>query len=354
MKILHITNRLSEGGVESFLLTFLPCLKRLGHEVELLVLDKSAVSMRTMFETQGIKVHIGKYSNVYNLLNVFEVRRYLCLYDIVHVHLWPAQLYISLGKNISHSYAKFVTTEHNNFNKRRKFKFYRWVEQWMYNQYDVIAGVCEASRCNLLKWINHPRVVSIPNGIDRECFIKALPYHKEEFGLSSSSFMIVMTARFFAQKDHKTLIKAMALLDADIHLFFIGSGDAMADCQQLAIDLNIDGRVHFLGRRTDVKRILKTADLCVLSTHYEGLPISIIEYMAAGKTVIATNVDGVKEMLPVECLCETENPADMANKIKTFLLDSQRLESMAERNNIESSKYDISNMVNQYNNIYNE
>lgn len=78
MRILHITNRLSEGGVESFLLTFLPRLRSLGHQVELLVLDKSAVSMWSMFETQGIRVHIGKYSNIYNLLNVFEVRRYLC------------------------------------------------------------------------------------------------------------------------------------------------------------------------------------------------------------------------------------------------------------------------------------
>ena len=200
MRILHITNRLSEGGVESFLLTFLPRLRSLGHQVELLVLDKSAVSMWSMFETQGIRVHIGKYSNIYNLLNVFEVRRYLCFYDIIHVHLWPAQLYISLGKVLSHSHVKFITTEHNNFNKRRNFKAYRFIEQWMYNQFDIIVGVCETSRFNLLKWIRHSQVVAIPNAIQWEVFNKAKPFEKNELGLPHSSFMITMTARFFSKR----------------------------------------------------------------------------------------------------------------------------------------------------------
>lgn len=337
MKILHITNRLSEGGVESFLLTFLPRLKNLGHEVEVLVLDKSCVSMRQIFEEQGIKVHIGKYTNIYNPFNIFLLRHYLQSYDIIHVHLWPSQLYVSIGKGLSNSYAKFITTEHNNFNKRRKLKFYRWVEQWMYSRFDVIVGVCEASRCNLLKWIKHSRVIAISNGIDSKTFIKATPYKKEELGISITSFMIVMTARFFPQKDHNTLIKATALLPTNTHLFFIGSGDSMKDCQQLAIALNIADRIHFLGRRTDVNRILKTADLCVLSTYYEGLPISLIEYMAAGKAIVATNVDGVKEMLPVQCLSEIGNAEDMAKKIKSFQEDRQWLDTIAQRNRREAS-----------------
>lgn len=71
MKILHITNRLSEGGVESFLLNLLPQLKVNGHEVELLVLNKEAISMKTIFEDRGIKVYVGRYANLYNPLNIF-------------------------------------------------------------------------------------------------------------------------------------------------------------------------------------------------------------------------------------------------------------------------------------------
>ena len=64
MKILHITNSLSEGGVESFLLNLLPRLREKGYAVELLVLNRNSVSMKKVFEDNGIKVNIGKYRYV--------------------------------------------------------------------------------------------------------------------------------------------------------------------------------------------------------------------------------------------------------------------------------------------------
>ena len=64
MKILHITNSLSEGGVESFLLNLLPRLREKGYAVELLVLNRNSVSMKKVFEDNGIKVNIGKYNNL--------------------------------------------------------------------------------------------------------------------------------------------------------------------------------------------------------------------------------------------------------------------------------------------------
>ena len=88
MKILHITNSLSEGGVESFLLNLLPRLREKGYAVELLVLNRNSVSMKKVFEDNGIKVNIGKYNNLYNPFNVFVLRKYLTYYDIIHVHLW--------------------------------------------------------------------------------------------------------------------------------------------------------------------------------------------------------------------------------------------------------------------------
>lgn len=352
MKILHITNCLSEGGVESFLLSFLPLLKEKGHEVELLVLNKKSISLKTTFEKNGIKVYIGKYSNIYNPLNIFLLKRYFSHYDIIHTHLWPTQLFVSIAKKLCLTKAKFVTTEHNNFNKRRTYKWYRFIEQWMYKQFDVIIGVCEASRINLLKWIKHPRIISIPNGITGNKFEKAKPYSKEELGLPFDSFMIVMTARFFAQKDHQTLIKAMLYLPPIIHVVFVGSGEMMTECKKLAIELQVADRVHFLGNRLDVDRILKTANLCVLSTHYEGLPISIIEYMATGKAVVATKVDGVKDLLLDTCLVEPDDAQDMAFKIKDLYENKRFIQELEKWNLSESSKYNIENMVNQYEHIY--
>lgn len=354
MKILHITNSLSEGGVESFLLNLLPRLREKGYAVELLVLNRNSVSMKKVFEDNGIKVNIGKYNSLYNPFNVFVLRKYLTYYDIIHVHLWPAQLYISLGKVLSHSHAKFITTEHNNFNKRRNFKAYRFIEQWMYNQFDIIVGVCETSRFNLLKWIRHSQVVAIPNAIQWEVFNKAKPFEKNELGLPHSSFMITMTARFFSQKDQPTLIRALSLLPSDIHVVFVGSGESIFECKALATELGLSERIHFLGRRTDVNRILKTSDLCVLSTHYEGLPISVIEYMSAGKAVVATDVDGIRELISDDCLAKPNSFEDMALKIRRLYEDRQLLNRISEQNLLNSLQYNIEEMVNQYNYIYNK
>ncbi|GAB7214430.1 hypothetical protein [Dickeya oryzae] len=71
MKILHVTNRLSEGGVETFLKLFLPELKKNGHEIDLLVLDKDEVKLKKTFELNGINVFVSKWSGCYNPLHFF-------------------------------------------------------------------------------------------------------------------------------------------------------------------------------------------------------------------------------------------------------------------------------------------
>ena len=349
MKILHITNRLSEGGVESFLLTFLPRLRSLGYQVELLVLDKSAVSMRSMFETQGIRVHIGKYSNIYNLLNVFEVRRYLCLYDIIHVHLWPAQLWVAVASLGKYSSTCCMTTEHGNFNKRRQYRFYRPIEQWMYGRYRMIVGVSDTSRNNLLGWIKHSMVMSIPNGVDLSKLSGASPYSKNELELPDDAIVVTMVARFFEQKDHSTLIRAMMHTSANIYLLLVGSGETMPAYKEEARISGLENRIRFLGRRADVPRIIASSDICVLSTHYEGLPISVLEYMAAAKPVIVTNVDGIPELMPDPYwMVAPQNAEELSRKIMELSSDRILRERIGASNQKRAADYDLNVMVDKY------
>ena len=84
--------------------------------------------------------------------------------------------------------------------------------------------------------------------------------HLDVYKRQHSSFMITMTARFFSQKDQPTLIRALSLLPSDIHVVFVGSGESIFECKALATELGLSERIHFLGRRTDVNRILKTSD----------------------------------------------------------------------------------------------
>lgn len=107
---------------------------------------------------------------------------------------------------------------------------------------------------------------------------------------------LIMVARFGAQKDHPTLLRALAQLTAHPwELDLIGEGPAMAETQALAASLGLTGRVRFLGQRMDVDQRLAEAQVSLLITNWEGFPLSILEAMRAGLPVVASAVGGVDE-----------------------------------------------------------
>jgi glycosyltransferase involved in cell wall biosynthesis len=107
---------------------------------------------------------------------------------------------------------------------------------------------------------------------------------------------LVMVARFQPQKDHATLLRALGgMRDRPWELDLIGNGPLAEDMQSLAASLGLDGRVHFLGRRTDVEQLLARAQISVLATNWEGFPLSILEAMRAGLPVVASEVGGISE-----------------------------------------------------------
>lgn len=107
---------------------------------------------------------------------------------------------------------------------------------------------------------------------------------------------MIMVARFNEQKDQTILLKAIALIkDQFFNLNFVGSGQSLESCKALAQSLGITNCVSFLEDRRDVPELLAKSQVFILSTHYEGLPISILEAMRAGLPVIATSVNGIPE-----------------------------------------------------------
>ena len=105
----------------------------------------------------------------------------------------------------------------------------------------------------------------------------------------------IMVARFSEQKDQEILLRALARVDVETHLDLVGTGPRMDQARDLCRSLGLENRVAFLGDRHDVAQLLQRAAGFVLATHYEGLPISILEAMRAGLPVVATDVGGISE-----------------------------------------------------------
>ena len=137
---------------------------------------------------------------------------------------------------------------------------------------------------------------------------------------------LVMVARFAPQKDHSTLLRALAeLRDLPWELDLVGEGPLKAEAQALASSLAIEDRVRFLGQRMDVDRILAEAQVSLLVTNWEGFPLSILEAMRAGLPVLASAVGGVSESVrdgETGFLVPARELAPLRDRIRTLLSDA--------------------------------
>lgn len=106
--------------------------------------------------------------------------------------------------------------------------------------------------------------------------------------------MVFTPARLHSQKGHTYLLQAAALLPGLVFAL-AGDGPDRGTLESQARTLGLEGRVRFLGQRGDIARLLAVCDLFVLPSLYEGLPVSVLEAMAAGKPIVATDIGGTNE-----------------------------------------------------------
>ena len=205
-------------------------------------------------------------------------------------HLWGR--YAGLLAGVPH----LVHVEHNT---RERYTRWRLAQaRWLARRTDRIVGCSEGVRRVLLEMGMPPaRTIAIPNGIRLEPFAAAdaHPFAQRVPG-------IVMVARFSKQKDHATLLRAVARLrerGLSPPVMFAGGGKALhrKPLEKLAVELGLDRQVRFLGVVRNVPELLMSHQLAVLSTHYEGMPLALIEGMAAGCAVVGSAVPGVREVV---------------------------------------------------------
>ncbi len=163
-----------------------------------------------------------------------------------------------------------------------------------------------------------------------------IPPESEQARPATSPPRLIMVARFNEQKDQTTLLQALSLLERDgtqrdFHVDLVGSGPDFDRLQTLARELELGSRVSFLGDRHDVPQLLVASQVFILSTHYEGLPISIMEAMRAGLPVIATDVSGIKEEVEHGengLLTPHRDASALARALDTLIQDAPRREGM--------------------------
>ncbi len=168
------------------------------------------------------------------------------------------------------------------------------------------------------------RAVVIPNAVTAP----ALPDRRTAraaLGLSVDAPVALCAARLVDQKRHDVLLRAWNELPPDFLLLVAGDGPNRGALEALHAELGLGERVRLLGNRSDVARLLAATDVCTLASDWEGLPIFVLESMAAGRPVVATDVDGLREVLRDGggALVPPRDPAALAGALGQMLLDQE-------------------------------
>ncbi len=181
-------------------------------------------------------------------------------------------------------------------------RWHLWLDRWTNRLVTLNVCVSEGVRqFAILRgglWAEKLRV--IPNGVDAERFASAMPLDLSQFGIPAEAWTLVTVGRLTVQKGHDDLIGAVAPLlldDPRMHLLIVGEGPERETLDWLSDSLGVSGQVHLAGFQAEIPGILKSCQAFALTSRWEGMPNALLEALAAGLPCIATDVEGVRELL---------------------------------------------------------
>ncbi len=262
-------------------------------------------------------------------------------------HLWGRQAAIA---------QKVPVVIHVEHNQERYLWWRRWAARALRDGTSATVCVSQgvAERVRELR-LESRRLEVIHNGVDVARFASSAP------GFAARSPDIAMLARFARQKDQPTLIRAVQRLVAAgwtgrLLLGGAGSESQRAACERLVSRLGLTGRVEFLGLVANVVPLLHRCRVAVLSTRFEGLPLSLVESMAAGCAAVASEAPGVTDVIQSGVngwLFPTGDDAALAACLQGVLAGGPAVEAVVTRGRADAPRhFAIERMVADYENLF--
>lgn len=304
IKVLECIRQGHIGGGETHLLSLVENLDK--SIFEPIVLSFSDGPMIEKLKSQGIKTYVIHTTNPFDFTKWHKVKKLLQeeQIDLVHAHGTRANsnvFWAARSLDIPVIYTVHAWSFHDDQAAWMK-KVRILSEKYLTSRMNVNISVSESNKQSGKKYITRFDSVVINNGIDHKKFAPARDYKniRKELGICPEAILVLFIARFTMHKQPLMLIRAFAEAVKQLpqlKLLMVGEGDEKQKALQLVKDFGIEDNVCFQPFRHDVPDILAAADIFVLPSLWEGLPIGLLEAMAMGKAVIGTRVDGTREVI---------------------------------------------------------
>lgn len=357
MNIAHINNNLGSGGVERLLTDILPGLRDKGHNVILVVLNnrKSFDYNVYLLQSNNIKV-INLNYGFYNPFVIFKLIyiNYYYKINIWHCHTFPSQYFLSIASFFFTNRVKIVKTEHAIHNRRMEFKYFNFINKIMYSRYHKIIAITSTISIMLPKWLalDKSKIAIIKNGVN--IFRVRTQDSNSPYIFDKDYFNILMVARFDGwQKDHKSIVEAMKFTDEKVRLYLVGDGNFLGVIRDLVDSYKLTNKIYFLGVRSDVYYLMRSVNLNVLLSNFEGLSGVVLESLSSGVPFCGSNVSGIKECVPNnDFLFDTNSVEVISNKIMKIKNSKELQFKMINDANEYIIKYSHEISINKINELY--
>lgn len=334
MKVLYLLNFAGKAGTERYVETLVRYLNHTKVEAHFAYNEGGLLVER--LEALGVPCRRTEMRRRFDFRAARELAA-LCKewdIDLVHCHYLREHYTALLAKK----YNPHIRVIYTNHFVMANDAVTRLSNRWMDKRQDQMIAVCNRGREQLIRngWSGE-RIQVIFNSVDPAVWAgdRSESTLRQELGLSDDRFVMLCASRFAGDKGHKYLIDSVKRLttitDVPFTLVLAGDGPLLEPAKAQVKELGLEDCVKFIGFRRDIKNLYKGSDLYVNSSEHEALSYLIIEAMAAGLPVIATDMGGNRDIVNDEAGCgllvKYDDPVSMSDAMKRLMEDKELLES---------------------------
>lgn len=365
-KVLYVTT--VSRTINAFLIPHINMLLDNGYEIHCACSIDKPVDKE--LQRRGVKIFEVPFSR--NPLGIRNIKAFIKLeelqrindYDIVHVHTPIAAIYGRLLK-LNFPSLRIIYTAHGyHFLKggsKLGWILYYPIEKIMAKFTDVTININKEDY-EITKEKLKPKKCYLLNGVGldldkyKKLSSKEIQGKRKEFGIKDKDFVVLMIAEINKNKNHIQLINAMDILKdkyPNIKVLCIGDGTLKESLEKQIILRNLQNNIFMLGYRLDVNKLINISDIGILLSRREGLPRNIMEFMACGRKVIATDIRGCRDLICDETIGTLVNVDDYESTAKAiekyYILNNKSFEVSKE-----IRKYDIESINSELLKVYKE
>ena len=341
MRVAIIVDRLLPGGKERVVCSLGRELARRGVEVCVVTLQRAEAFVEELHRA-GCGVHELNSRRGFDGLSMIRLGKWLRRFspDVIHFHDRSSLLYGSVAAWATPK-AVVAMTAHGLLKMQSAPARKGWFERRLASRLDVLVGVADDVAAEYARLWNYAgEVCVVPNGVEPQPpSDDARERIRAELKLAPQTPLVLAVGNLKPEKAYDDLLDAFARLDSAAAQLAIAGGGSSAELETLFAkvhSLDLGSRVHLLGQRTDTADLYAAADVMVLSSRSEGLPMVVLEAAAAGLPIVATAVGDVPDVLAGDAglLVRPGHPSALAEALNHALLDPAASHDRAARSRV--------------------